>query len=109
MEVFFEVLTDVNYNKAVQGKHYNFLFPIPMEGHCYVPGISKCFFEHTILCALEIYKNRELLKLYTDETLTNDEKCQKRPLLQFDDWDKDHKHGSVLKKPETDTESGQIK
>ena len=106
IEVLFEVLTGVEWSKAeyMSGIFYGLAeelnFAAQGQGH---HGFSKCFFEHTILCALEIYKNRELLKLYTDETLTNDEKCQKRPLLQFDDWDEDHKHGSVLKQPKTDT------
>ena len=102
IEVLFEVLTGVEWSKAeyMSGIFYGLAeelnFAAQGQGH---HGFSKCFFEHTILCALEIYKNRELLKLYTDETLTNDEKCQKRPLLQFWVWDEDHKHGSVLNMP----------
>lgn len=62
IEVFFEVLTGVDYNAAVEGEHYKFLFEIPLNGNNYVPGISKCFFEYTILCASHLYQNRKLLK-----------------------------------------------
>ncbi len=100
IEVLFEVLTGCEYETASdirRGLAVGFQFKAKGHG---IHKLSKCFFEHTILCALEIYKNRELLKLYADKkTLTKDEKRQKRPLLQFCDWDENHGHGSVLKEP----------
>ena len=104
IEVLFEVLTGCEYETAGDiGKRLAADLKFQARGMGF-HDFSKCFFEHTILCALEICKNRELLKLYTDErTLTNDEQRQKRPLLQFWIWDENHKHGSVLKQPKTDT------
>ena len=106
IEVLFEVLTGCEYEQADENSKYlvkSLKFnPKGYGNH----NFRKCFFEHTILCALEICKNRELLKLYTDEKiLTKDEKRQKRSLLQFGYWDADHNHGSgsVLKQPNTDT------
>ena len=104
IEVLFEVLTGCEYEQADKNSKYlvkSLKFNPKGHGN---HNFRKCFFEHTILCALEICKNRKLLKLYTDEEiLTKDEKRQKRPLLQFGYWDADHKHGSVLKQPKTDT------
>ena len=110
IEVLFEVLTGVEWSKAeckctnTYGLANELNFKASGQGN---HSFSKCFFEHTILCALEIYKNRDLLKLYTDENLTKEQEEKERPLLQFRFWDKNHKHGSVLKQPETGTLPGQ--
>ena len=107
IEALFEVLTGCEYKTADYTKKelaVGFQFKTDGYGRHY---FSKCFFEHTILCALEIYKNPELLKLYTDEKLTKKQERQQRPLLQFLVWDGNHKHGSVLKQPKTDTSLGQ--
>ena len=100
IEVLFEVLTGCEYETAGDiGKRLAADLKFQARGMGF-HDFSKCFFEHTILCALEICKNRELLKLYTDKRiLTNEEEQQKRPVLQFRDWDKEHKHGSVLNMP----------
>lgn len=110
IEVLFEVLTGVEWSKAeckctnTYGLANELNFKASGQGN---HSFSKCFFEHTILCALEIYKNRDLLKLYTDENLTKEQEEKERPLLPFRFWDKNHKHGSVLKQPETGTLPGQ--
>ncbi len=102
IEVLFEILTGVEWSKAeyMSGTFYGLAkelnFAAQGQGH---HNFSKCFFEHTILCALAIYKNRDLLELYTNENLTNEDAEKQRPLMQFYDWDENHKHGSVLKKP----------
>ena len=102
IEVLFEVLTGVEWSKAeckctnTYGLANELNFKASGQGN---HSFSKCFFEHTILCALEIYKNRDLLKLYTDENLTKEQEEKERPLLQFRFWDKNHKHGSVLEQP----------
>ena len=102
IEVLFEVLTGIEWNKATWQAKYKlvdkFDFQARGQGN---HKFSKCFFEHTILCALAIYKNRDLLRFYADKSnvLANGQKEQERPLLQFYNWDKDHKHGSVLNKP----------
>ena len=102
IEVLFEVLTGVKWSKA-KYKHENTYglakelnFAAQGQGH---HDFSKCFFEHTILCACALYKNLNLLELYTDENLTNEQEQQQKPLIQFYDWDKNHKHGSVLEQP----------
>ena len=102
IEVLFEVLTGIEWNKATWQAKYKlvdkFDFQARGQGN---HKFSKCFFEHTILCALAIYKNRDLLRFYADKSnvLANGQKEQETPLLQFYNWDKDHKHGSVLNKP----------
>ena len=110
IEVFFEVLTGVDYNNAVEGTNYKLKLPICLKGNNYSVVIPKCFFEHTILCASTLYKNQYLLKF---DRLTS-EKYRKmfpsdafywysnlpKPLLDFEKWDTDHKHGAVLKSPD---------
>ena len=109
IEVFFEVLTGVDYNNA-EDKDYQLQALIHLEGNCYSPVIPKCFFEHTILCASTLYKNQYLLEF---DRLTS-EKYRKmssmdafywysnlpKPLLDFEKWDTDHEHGAVLKSPD---------
>ena len=110
IEVLFEVLTGVEWSKAeckctnTYGLANELNFKASGQGN---HSFSKCFFEHTILCACALYKNLNLLELYTDENLTNEQEQQQKPLIQFYDWDKNHKHGSVLKQPETGTLPGQ--
>ena len=110
IEVLFEVLTGVDYNKADEDKNYDIESKMEIvvggQGN---HGCGKCFFEHTILCACALYKNPNLLEF--DKLASKQEKkladidkyCnwlkRNKPIISFEDWDKDHKHGSVLNKP----------
>ncbi|MBQ9491300.1 MAG: TRIC cation channel family protein [Firmicutes bacterium] len=109
IEVLFEVLTGVAYNNADEQKDYCIKKGINIEesGHGN-HSFGKCFFEHTILCACALYKNQSLLKFDSlvskqRKKLTDIEYCnwlkRNKPIISFGDWDKDHKHGSVLNKP----------
>ena len=117
IEVLFEVLTGVDYNEANEQKNYC----IKEEMNIKVPGhgthsFGKCFFEHTILCACALYKNQNLLKF---DSLASEQKnkldvieyCnwfnRNEPIISFGDWDDNHKHGSVLNKPNISNLLGQ--
>ena len=107
IEVLFEVLTGVDYNEADEQEDYYIKINIEESGHgnhCF----GKCFFEHTILCACALYKNQNLLKF--DSLASEQQKkldaikyCnwlkRNKPIISFEDWNKGHKHGSVLNEP----------
>ena len=109
IEVLFEVLTGVDYNEADEQEDYYIKKEMNIEesghgNHCF----GKCFFEHTILCACALYKNQNLLKF--DSLASEQQKkldaikyCnwlkRNKPIISFEDWDKGHKHGSVLNEP----------
>ena len=87
IEVLFEVLTGVEWSKAEHTS--NTLYKLAEELNFAAQGygnhnFSKCFFEHTILCACALYKNRKLMKYSNFD------------FIPFGPWDENHKHGSVL-------------
>ena len=117
IEVFFEVLTGVNYSNAREGQRYEFQIngvwqlttSEGLDGFCSamsVSGALKCFFEHTILCASTIYKYKKYHNLYRnallfDKNLSITDFCQKQlnqpfPITGFEVWEQNHTHSKVL-------------
>ncbi len=114
IEVLFEVLTNVkSYNDARDNEYrirVHGILNIDFSEVFMANGenqISKCFVEHCILSACALYKNQEWIDNYyktdffqvSSHKLKDSDEVKQRPLMHIYDWDKEHKHGSVLKEP----------
>ena len=117
IEVFFEVLTGVNYSNAREGQRYEFQIRgvwqlTESEGldgshsGMSVRGALKCFFEHTILCASNIYQDKKYHNSYKQALLIKENLSipdfyqrvlgQQFPIAEFEDWEHNHTHSNVL-------------